>query len=226
MNGGTTILARVRRRYAAKLAVGLGAIVTVTVAFVLIIQLQIQGRPTGAEVTSSILRMILIVVISFGLLGVTIGTNTAITLRQLAARAETMAEGDLDVSLETPREDGFGTLHAAFDEMQTSLQDRIEEAEAAKRRSQGAKERAERRRAEAEALSEHLEATAADYSEVMGACAEGDLTRQVDPDGESEAIIVTYLDLLAKVGFVVIAVNGRDALSALSQTEAGAVAAD
>lgn len=124
----------------------------------------------------------------------TIGTNTAITLRQLAARAETMAEGDLDVSLETPREE--------------------------------AKERAERQRAEAEALSEHLEATDADYSEVMAACAEGDLTRQVDPDGESEAIIVTSLDLLAKVGFVVIAVKGRDALSVLSQAEAGAVAAD
>ncbi|MFW6458500.1 MAG: bacteriorhodopsin [Halodesulfurarchaeum sp.] len=34
---------------------------------------------------------------------------------------------------------------------------------------------------------------------------------------ETEAIVVTYLDLLAKVGFVVIAVNGRDALSALQR---------
>lgn len=32
---------------------------------------------------------------------------------------------------------------------------------------------------------------------------------------ETEAIVVTYLDLLAKVGFIVIAVNGRDALSEL-----------
>jgi len=31
---------------------------------------------------------------------------------------------------------------------------------------------------------------------------------------ETEAMVVTYLDLLAKVGFVVIAVNGREALSA------------
>jgi sensory rhodopsin len=43
---------------------------------------------------------------------------------------------------------------------------------------------------------------------------------------QTEAIVVTYLDLLAKVGFVVIAVNGRDALSVLSRAEAGAVAAD
>ena len=32
---------------------------------------------------------------------------------------------------------------------------------------------------------------------------------------ETEAMVVTYLDLLAKVGFVVIAVNGREALSIL-----------
>jgi len=37
---------------------------------------------------------------------------------------------------------------------------------------------------------------------------------------ETEAIVVTYLDLLAKVGFVVIAVNGRDALSVLSTSTA------
>lgn len=37
---------------------------------------------------------------------------------------------------------------------------------------------------------------------------------------DTEAIVVTYLDLLAKVGFVVIAVNGRDALRELDRTEA------
>ena len=44
---------------------------------------------------------------------------------------------------------------------------------------------------------------------------------------DTEAIVVTYLDLLAKVGFVVIAVNGRDALSVLSKgSQATALAAD
>ncbi|MFB6109351.1 MAG: bacteriorhodopsin [Halodesulfurarchaeum sp.] len=42
---------------------------------------------------------------------------------------------------------------------------------------------------------------------------------------ETEAIVVTYLDLLAKVGFVVVAVNGRDALSDLS-TRSSAEPAD
>ncbi|MFW5965738.1 MAG: hypothetical protein ACOCP3_03225, partial [Halodesulfurarchaeum sp.] len=61
------------------MAIGLGAIVTVTVAFGLVIQAQVQGTGASAEVTSYVLGMILIMVISFGLLGVTIGTNTAIS---------------------------------------------------------------------------------------------------------------------------------------------------
>jgi sensory rhodopsin len=36
---------------------------------------------------------------------------------------------------------------------------------------------------------------------------------------ETEAMVVTYLDLLAKVGFVVIAVNGREALAVLDARE-------
>lgn len=43
---------------------------------------------------------------------------------------------------------------------------------------------------------------------------------------ETEAIVVTYLDLLAKVGFVVIAVNGREALAVLSGVDRRATAAD
>ncbi|UWG48055.1 Bacteriorhodopsin [Halanaeroarchaeum sp. HSR-CO] len=35
---------------------------------------------------------------------------------------------------------------------------------------------------------------------------------------ETEAIVVTYLDLLAKVGFVAIAVNGRDAIATVTST--------
>ena len=136
---------RLRRRYAARLASGLLAIVAVTVVFGLLTLSRIRGSPTEAEVTSAVLGLILIVVISFGLLGVTIGTNTAITVRQLARRAETMAAGDLEVGLETDREDEFGTLYDSFATMRDSLQERIEAAESAREAAQDAKERAENR---------------------------------------------------------------------------------
>jgi sensory rhodopsin len=45
-------------------------------------------------------------------------------------------------------------------------------------------------------------------------------------DQGSTVLIIAYLDMISKVGFVIVAMNGRDALDALARGVAGAVPAD
>jgi methyl-accepting chemotaxis protein len=135
----------------------------------------------GSQVTSSILGLILLVLVSLALVGVVVGSNTIVTVRRLARRADAMARGDLDVELETDRTDEFGTLYRSFDRMRDTLREEIRETEAA---------------------NEHLEATAAEYGAVMDAVADGDLTRRLDPSDENEAmadIAVSFNEMLASV---------------------------
>lgn len=121
----------------------------------------------GSQVASNILGLILLTVVSLGLIGVTIGSNTVISLRQLSRKADAMANGDLSVELETAREDEIGTLFDSFADMRDSLRDQIRSTEAA---------------------NEHLERKAADYESVMADVADGDLTRRVHAESESEAM--------------------------------------
>lgn len=116
-----------------------------------------EAYALGDHVASSILGLILLGVISLALLGVTVGSNTIISLRTLTDKAETMAAGDLDVDMETRRRDEFGRLFAAFAEMRDSLHRRIEEAQAAREAAEAARQEAEERREEAEAARETAE---------------------------------------------------------------------
>ncbi|WP_435124239.1 methyl-accepting chemotaxis protein [Halobaculum sp. D14] len=135
----------------------------------------------GDAVTSSILGLILLTVIGLAVVGVTVGSNTAISLRRLAERADEMAAGDLDVEMETRRADEFGTVVDSFDTMRGSLRSTLADAEAARSDAEAA-------RSEAQATADRLEATAAEYEDVMRAVADGDLTRRVDPDADSDAM--------------------------------------
>jgi methyl-accepting chemotaxis protein len=154
-----------------------------------------QAYALGDQISSDLIGLILLAVINLGLVGVTIGSGTAISLRRLAGRAEAMAEGDLDVDLNTVRDDEIGTLYDSFDRMRESLRSKIreteeakEEAETAKQEAEEAREEAEREREEAQALNSQLQRKAEEYGAVLGAVAEGDLTARADTDAENEAM--------------------------------------
>ncbi|MCU4718324.1 methyl-accepting chemotaxis protein [Halobacteria archaeon HArc-curdl5-1] len=147
------------------------------------------------QINADLLALVLLAVINLGLVGVTIGSNTITSLRRLTARAEEMADGDLEVDLRTTREDEFGSLYQSFADMRDSLRENIAEAEAAredaeqaKREAEQARQEAENERAEMEAMTSHLTSKAGEYESVLDRAADGDLTGRVEPQSESEAM--------------------------------------
>jgi methyl-accepting chemotaxis protein len=166
----------------------------------------------GAQINSDLVGLVLLAVINLGLVGVTIGSNTIISLRRLSQRAQSMAGGDLDVDLRTTRDDEIGTLYRSFSDMRDSIREKIAEVESAREAAEQARadaeearSRAEREAGEMEAMTGHLETKADEYGEVLGAAAGGDLTRRVDPDSEN--------DSMAAVGHSI-----NDAMDALEST--------
>jgi methyl-accepting chemotaxis protein len=133
------------------------------------------------SVTSKLTGLILLSVVSLGLIGVTVGSNTVISLRRLTARADEMADGNLDTSLDWNRRDEIGQLYGALASLRDSLSSSLAEAEAARNEAESA-------RADAESTTRTLERTAGDYEDVMSEVADGDLTRRVDADRDSEAM--------------------------------------
>jgi methyl-accepting chemotaxis protein len=125
-------------------------------------------------VKSNILLLVGGAIFALGAMVFTVGRRTSRELATLSARAEELESGNLDADLESGRIDEFGQLYGAFDSMRTSLRDRIEEVEQAQQRTQR--------------LNSELEATADDYSEVMQACAAGDLSARMDTDTDSDAM--------------------------------------
>ena len=157
-------------------------------------------------VGTSMLAMLLIGLVVLGGVAVGLGRRVGDTLDGLTSRAKAIEEGNLDVNLETDRNDEFGDLFAAFDSMRTSLRDQIAEAEAAReraeeaqQRAQTAREDAERARQNAVELNDQLEATAAEFGSVMDEVAEGDLSCRLPTDAESDAmadIAVAYNEMM------------------------------
>ncbi|WP_049929006.1 methyl-accepting chemotaxis protein [Halopiger goleimassiliensis] len=173
----------------------------------------LTGRVPASEayslqsaISNRILAMIGVVFASMLLLGVTVGRNTAGSLRHLSERAAAIEDGNLETPVESDRSDELGDLHRSIDRMRRSLRDRLEEAETARaeaererERAEQAREEAERARAESEAFSRHLEETADAYGETMRACADGDLTRRLEPDDESEAMATIAAEFNAMI---------------------------
>jgi methyl-accepting chemotaxis protein len=164
------------------------------------------------QINSDLVGLILFAVINLGLVGVTVGTNTITSLRRLTDRAQRMGDGDLDVDLSTSRDDEFGVLYRSFDEMRSSLREKITEAEQAREEAEQARKQAEQAREEAveesermQQVNDELEAKATEYREVLDDVASGNLTRRVDPDSENEAMqsvgdeINTTLDALEEI---------------------------
>ncbi|MFC7073617.1 methyl-accepting chemotaxis protein [Halovenus rubra] len=164
------------------------------------------------QINSNLLGLILFAIINLGLVGVTVGTNTITSLRRLTERAQQMGNGDLDVELSTSREDEFGVLYNSFDDMRSSLREKIGEAETAREEAEKARAQAEEAKQGAveesermQQINQELESKATEYREVLDDVAAGNLTRRVDPDSENEAMqsvgeeINTTLDALEEI---------------------------
>ncbi|MEY7848650.1 methyl-accepting chemotaxis protein [Natrarchaeobius sp. A-rgal3] len=129
----------------------------------------------------------LIGVVLVGVLGAAIGRTTAASIDRLTEKAARMEAGDLDVDLESPRIDNIGRLYDGFDSMRTELKATIAAAEDARAAAEAERDRLER-------LNRHLESKADEYSDVMEAAAEGDLTARMDPESENEAMAAIATD--------------------------------
>ncbi|QZX98429.1 methyl-accepting chemotaxis protein [Halobaculum rubrum] len=185
----------------------------------------------GDSVTSSILGLILLTVVGLAVVGVTVGSNTVISLRRLADRADAMAAGDLDVEMRSRRDDELGTVVRSFDTMRGSLGDTIDEAEAARADAEAARSRAQ-------SSAERLESTADEYGDVMRAVADGDLSRRIDTDVDSDAmravgnafngmvaeIEATLVDVKRFSGHVVAAADAAEENTEEARTASAAVA--
>jgi len=148
-----------------------------------------------SDITQLLLILLGISVGGFVFLGLTIGRTTVRQLQTLSTKAEQLEEGKFDTEIESDRIDEFGQLFGSFGRMRDSLVTRIKEAEeaqeqAAKQREQAQEqaERAEQLATEAEERTERLEQRASEYSATMNECADGDLTRRLTDDSESEAM--------------------------------------
>ena len=132
--------------------------------------------------SASLVALLFVFFLHLGLVGIVLGGNISLNLRRLASKAERMGDGDLEVDLETDRIDEVGTLYASFASMRDSLKETLSDLEDQRERAREAQRRTEQRNKE-------LEAEAERYSEVMAACAAGDLERRLEPETDHDAMV-------------------------------------
>jgi methyl-accepting chemotaxis protein len=117
------------------------------------------GQTIGLVIVSGLVALVVV--------GIVLGQQTVTPLTRLRRSVERMEQGDLDVDLETRRSDEVGQLYDGFASMRDSLRRQIRQTQETNR---------------------HLEQKADEYSDVMRECAEGDLTRRMDPESDNEAM--------------------------------------
>ena len=100
-------------------------------------------------------------------------------LSTVAEQADAIADQRFDAPVLD--DDVPGELGIALGRMRTDLETMIDDLDAAR-------EEAETARREAERLSDHLETQADEFAATLGHVANGDLTRRLDPDGQSAAM--------------------------------------
>jgi methyl-accepting chemotaxis protein len=196
-----------RNRFAVRVTLVLVAVAGVLVLAGLETYLSIAGTAgtdAVALVGSVVTKLVLYALVSLLLVGVVVGYNAVVTLNHLAVRAEALAEGDLDVTFETEREDEFGSVAASLARMRDALVEKIEAAETA--RADAETERAAAEAAAAEAEAERAAADAArEAAEVATAEAERERAlaeERLDAVRQNEHLRETaaaYRDVLVRV---------------------------
>ncbi|MFB6140954.1 MAG: methyl-accepting chemotaxis protein [Halosimplex sp.] len=191
----------------------------------------IYGVPTQTKLY--LVLVFVFVGLSLGTVGFVVERPVARSVSRLAERTEALENGDLDVELESHRKDEIGTLYGRFASMRDSLAERIEQVETAREEARAeadeARREAERERAAAEEFTEHLEETADAYGGTIRACADGDLTRRLEPDEESEAMAAVaraFNDMMGDLEEMVARVRSFSDDVARSTSEASAATQD
>lgn len=172
-SAGTTGVAS---SYVTKFGVGLALIVLVVVMAGANVYtgLAPQIAPAvRAELLSGILSILIVFVIALAFLVTTLGRESLSSLTNLTRRAQRMERGDLDVELNTSKNDEVGQLYRSFAAMRDALRTRIREAES---------------------QNQDLQTVAADYRDVMGEIADGDLSRRLDEDVDAEVMATLASD--------------------------------
>lgn len=127
-------------------------------------ELSAEGQAT---LLSGVLSILFAFVIGMSFVAAAIGRESLSSLNLLQTRARQIERGNLDVELQTNKNDELGDLYRTFAAMRDGLRARIQETEAQNQR---------------------LQQRAAEYGEVMEAVGQGDLSRRLDEDAEIEAM--------------------------------------
>jgi methyl-accepting chemotaxis protein len=181
--------------YSRRIGAALAITLTVTLAFGALFAAHAastEGSLAGVAGT------LFVVTLNLGLLGIVLGGNVAVELRNLTEAAEAIEDGDLDASPDVDRADEFGQLATAFDSMRGSLRDALQESETAREEAEEARENAEAARREAEEFNDTLIEHATAIGDAMTAAADGDFTRRLDAETEIDAvsrIMVAYEEM-------------------------------
>jgi methyl-accepting chemotaxis protein len=158
--------------YVTKFGLGIAAVAVLVVATAANLYTELAPQLDAAaqqRLLSGLVSLLLVAAVGAALVVATTGRESITSLRVLSDRAERMERGDLDVDLSTPKDDEVGRLYGAFDGMRGVLRTRIEDAERQNQR---------------------LQSNAAEYSETMGAIADGDLSRRLD-ENVDEPVMAT-----------------------------------
>ncbi|WP_290819440.1 methyl-accepting chemotaxis protein [Halovivax sp.] len=186
MTRTTLVPDRIRRRYTAKLSAVLAAVIVLTLAIAALFAFHVSQTAQDGQVPldaaiAAVSGLAIVFFLHLGVVGIVLGGNVSLSLRQLAEKTEPIGAGELDVDLETDRVDEIGTLYGAVAAMRDSLAVTLEDLETQRERAIDARRETERR---AEALSAEAER----FSEEMAACAAGDLDRRLEPRSDDEAM--------------------------------------
>jgi signal transduction histidine kinase len=82
-----------------------------------------------SNIISDLITLLLVSLVGLALLGLVFAGGTVRSINKLAERVKALEQGDLDVPLQTSREDEIGRLYSGFESMRKSLRDQIDELE-------------------------------------------------------------------------------------------------
>jgi methyl-accepting chemotaxis protein len=142
-------------------------------------------------VAQNLTLLIAVTILGVGTVAVLLVRPTVKQIEELATEAEAIEAGELDSGISPRADDELGSLYRSVNSMRETIKERIEEAEAQKRRAEEAREesetqreRAEAAQAESEELATRLEERTMQFADTMDRTASGDLTARLRVDGE------------------------------------------
>jgi methyl-accepting chemotaxis protein len=110
-------IAAVREQFAARVTLVMVGVTGVLLVAGVETYVSAGSSPDGAAVASVVAKLVVYALVSLLVVGVGVGYNTVVALRAVTDRAERLADGELDLTFESGREDEFGSLAASLARM-------------------------------------------------------------------------------------------------------------